>query len=578
MLGFYYRVSTQGQVKNDTMEIQISKAKEWREKNGIKEGEYLEYADKGISGRLGVEHRKGLSNLLRDIQNGTITKIWLFESSRFSRADEDINIKLQKDIKRFSIPIFFYDMGREIDLNNSNDAFVVDINNAVNKFELAKIRMRTKAGREIAQDEGRLAFSAIYGYERDGRDENGNWKWKAIPEKLEIVRKMYKEILNGKSVRQAYKIVAPEIILDCGKNDLSYWYNRLRRPEYAGYSFKADKSSLVKSQIYTEPVATLEEYMGLQNKLTLNKANHINYFEKANYTSTGIVKCYYCNVPYYNNSSKVKGNIYKYYVHYDNKIKNKCNNTRTIKKNELDLLLTYTYLKEYIDRMLNRSLDLNRYHHLMANLLIKDTSQEKLEERLHKLLENNRIIANNLGEDAKNKILWEVFQKNQDEIEAIQRKIRDIKLDEENRENEFEEFKKVRSLDKLKLFFLGKEENKNKELRMFIRTAYIKDEDLFILTKLYDTYKIYVKSIRNNDFLSIENLIDLIKKTLQDKKTDTNAFLKQIEAPYTALSKQLHFDMDLETAEEIFPTHIDTIREAEHLKAIALRHLKEEDN
>lgn len=560
MIGFYFRVSSYKQMKDETIETQKMKAVEWIRKEGLEIGSYQFYKDEAISGKVSIFEREGFKALVNDINLKRIDKVWFYDQSRLMRAEDIEAAQAIAFFRKSKILLYFADNSRTVDLNNSTDKLTFSITTAVDTKVREDIVKKTIDGRKRVRNEGRLAFGHFYGYEKDYRNADGTWVWKPDLEKLSYVRRMYDEILSGNTVRNAYKKVVPVKVLDCGKSELDYWYSRLRRPEYTGYTFGTD-GKWIESKIYTEKIVSREEYEKVNDLLEENKKKYRKIFEKGSYTATGIINCFDCNASYYNNSSTVKGNLYEYYVHY-NIPNTKCESVRTLHKNKVDMFFDYIYCIEYIHRYFMDDLP---FRFQQQYLHATETSNIRLEKEYQVLKEKlEKDIEEYKTQIRKGKIFEEIYEKDlvatHLKVKEINEKLIYLKTTTSDKKLTLQEFIMDKSLDYLKSYLNSNEEDKNYILRKFIKGAVIRKEHLYILTVPLKAYKILVKGFTADALSDIKKYIEFVKN-----KVSSNDLTKELFNKTVAIEQEYPIVGDDKSVEEIFPDDFENYKKTKEI-------------
>jgi site-specific DNA recombinase len=134
-----------------------------------------------------IEDRGRFEELLSDIENGIIQKVWVIESSRLSRNLDDA-IRLQRIFSKCSVELYVNDVLTPFD--SAEKLLSYHIQSAVSEYERSKTIERSIRGKTEWQDTGNMAFK-IYGYSYRYA-ENGKKEWFIEEKEAEIIRLIYK--------------------------------------------------------------------------------------------------------------------------------------------------------------------------------------------------------------------------------------------------------------------------------------------------------------------------------------------------------------------------------------------------
>lgn len=157
MIGLYARVSTEEQAKHGySLSDQIRQCRKKANSENVRE-----YIDDGYSGEF--LERPGLDSLRRDVKDGIIDKIVIFDPDRWSRNLMNQLLVTDEIEKRAEI-VF---VNGEYDKTPEGRLFY-QMRGAISEFEKAKIKERMTNGRREKARKGRvLRDFKIYGYSYD---------------------------------------------------------------------------------------------------------------------------------------------------------------------------------------------------------------------------------------------------------------------------------------------------------------------------------------------------------------------------------------------------------------------------
>lgn len=176
----YYRVSTDLQKEEGTIEIQKTKVREFASKNDYELVD--EFADDGVSG--GLRHRTGLNQLLEALHTTPAQYVIIYKLDRLARdlyIQEGLIQEINKSEKQIISTL-------EPDLD-SNDPFRKAFRQMLgvfSEFEKAMIALRMEGGRERRVRLGGWHGGEIYGY------KNKEGLLEIDPQEAEVVRLIFK--------------------------------------------------------------------------------------------------------------------------------------------------------------------------------------------------------------------------------------------------------------------------------------------------------------------------------------------------------------------------------------------------
>lgn len=184
----YYRVSTDLQKEEGTIEVQKMKVREFAVKN-----EYLiinEFSDDGCSGSL--IDRPGLKNLLDSLNNTEAEYVIIYKLDRLAR-DLYIQEGLIKEFNKTNKQLI---SAFEPDLD-SNDPFRKAFRQMLgvfSEFERAMISLRLEGGRERKVKNGGWHGGKIYGYDNSEGNLIINQREAKVIEKIFSLKKKKKSL------------------------------------------------------------------------------------------------------------------------------------------------------------------------------------------------------------------------------------------------------------------------------------------------------------------------------------------------------------------------------------------------
>lgn len=401
MLAIYARTSRYLSGEIHTIDQQIEAGKSFAQKHGINPDNYIIFADEGISGYETEDTGDPYANrpqflaLMELLEKGGLDSIWVWENSRLSRNTyasayiyRKINKKNKERIKHHKEPIELWVQDTKYDLANPTDSLMKGIMDSFAEYERNMIVARTTRGLYKAIDSGKRSFSHFYGYTKGARNNSGNFEYIVNDFELDNVRIAYKMFLEGKTLKEiclALMEKKPDNKKDIIKISTK-WGRILRHKEYTGFTLNREGLKIeqkftegllnnlddlldenkywVKSQVYTEQLISIPDWIKVREKLEAHKLARKEYDSKngKNYIvssalATGLIECSVCNQKYFiykqkykdhsgnwvldDNGEVIRHTYYKHSSLFNNK---SCNQKpKTIKQEKVDYILGFFY-------------------------------------------------------------------------------------------------------------------------------------------------------------------------------------------------------------------------------------------
>ena len=186
-IGIYSRQSTD---KQKSIPFQMELGEKFAKSNGWK---FKHYSDKGISGGAKIEDRKEFAQMLDDIQDGIITKVWIWEQDRLEREPMTWYIFCDA-ITEAGVEL--YEDGKLIDLTDENVFMLKGIKSLMNRSERKKSAKKSKEKLHSMVEKGYSHGLIPYGYTRDE-----NKRMIIDPDEAEIIRSIFQWSLEGLGYR-----------------------------------------------------------------------------------------------------------------------------------------------------------------------------------------------------------------------------------------------------------------------------------------------------------------------------------------------------------------------------------------
>ena len=187
----YCRVSTDTEEQATSYDAQIQHYREYIISKP--EWELVDiYADEGISA-TNTKKREEFNRMIEDCKLGRIDLVITKSISRFARNTVDC-LNYIRELKEMNIPVFF-----EKESINTMDAkeVLLTIMASLAQQESESLSKNVKLGMQYRFQQGKIMVntSCFLGYDKD---ENGNLV--INPKQAEIVKRIYREYLEGKSI------------------------------------------------------------------------------------------------------------------------------------------------------------------------------------------------------------------------------------------------------------------------------------------------------------------------------------------------------------------------------------------
>lgn len=206
----YCRVSTDSDEQATSYEAQVEHYTEYIKKNPEWEFAGI-YADDGISG-TNTKNREEFNRMIDDCEAGIIDMIITKSISRFARNTLDC-LKYIRQLKEKNIPVFFEK--ESINTMDAKGEVLLTIMASLAQQESQSLSQNVKLGLQFRYQNGQVQVNhnRFLGYTKD---EDGNLV--IDPEQAEIVKRIYREYLEGSSMDKiASGLEADGILTGAGK-------------------------------------------------------------------------------------------------------------------------------------------------------------------------------------------------------------------------------------------------------------------------------------------------------------------------------------------------------------------------
>ena len=253
----YCRVSTNNEDQLSSYEAQVEHYTAYIQNNFSWEFGGI-YADEGISG-TNTKKRNEFNRMIEDCMAGKIDMVITKSISRFARNTLD-TLQYVRQLKEKNIAIFFEK--ENVNTLDSKGEFLITLLGSLAQEESNSLSQATRMGIVFKFQEGKVKVNhnKFLGYTKD---ENGELI--IVPEQADVVRRIYREFLEGKSGgRIAKDLERDGILTGAGKE-------------------KWPASTVTK-------ILKNEKYMG---DALLQKTYTVDFLTKKRVKNNGIVQQYY---------------------------------------------------------------------------------------------------------------------------------------------------------------------------------------------------------------------------------------------------------------------------------------------
>ena len=188
----YCRVSTETEEQNSSYEVQVAHYTEFIKKNAEWEFAGI-FADDGISG-TNTKKREEFNRMIDECMEGNIDLVITKSISRFARNTLDC-LKYIRQLKDKNIAVFFEK--ENINTMDAKGEVLLTIMASLAQQESQSLSQNVKLGLQYRYQQGKVQVNhnRFMGYTKD---EEGNLI--IVPEEADIIKRIYREYLEGKSL------------------------------------------------------------------------------------------------------------------------------------------------------------------------------------------------------------------------------------------------------------------------------------------------------------------------------------------------------------------------------------------
>ncbi len=225
----YCRVSTDTDEQATSYEVQVSHYRDFIKQHTDWELAGI-YADDGISG-TNIKKREEFKRMIQDCMDGKIDMVITKSISRFARNTVDCLQYIRK-LKDKNIPIIFEK--ENINTMDAKGELLITIMSSLAQQESQSLSQNVKLGYQFRFQQGKMTvnYSRFLGYTK-----NNDGELVIVPAEAEVVKRIYREYLEGKSTQAiADGLMEDGILTGAGKRK---WYGTtvekiLRNEKYIG--------------------------------------------------------------------------------------------------------------------------------------------------------------------------------------------------------------------------------------------------------------------------------------------------------------------------------------------------------
>lgn len=188
----FCRVSTETEEQNSSYEVQVAHYTEFIKKNAEWEFAGI-FADDGISG-TNTKKREEFNRMIDECMEGNIDLVITKSISRFARNTLDC-LKYIRQLKDKNISVFFEK--ENINTMDTKGEVLLTIMASLAQQESQSLSQNVKLGLQYRYQQGKVQVNhnRFMGYTKD---EEGNLI--IVPEEAHIIKRIYREYLEGKSL------------------------------------------------------------------------------------------------------------------------------------------------------------------------------------------------------------------------------------------------------------------------------------------------------------------------------------------------------------------------------------------
>ena len=380
MIGIYLRVSTETQVQFG-LSLELQEEKGIRFAQSIGE-EYEIFKDAGVSG--GTLLRDGFQSMLKRIESGEISKVWVISKDRLTRASLSEALELRNFFIKNKVELFID--GQVLAFKSPEDLLQSNILDSIAEYQRLLIRKKSMEGRHKQIDKGDQRYCLIYGYDYQYLP-NGTREWFINEDEAEMIRYIYDLYFQDLGfddicrvlVRDGYKTKR------WGTWDRGTIHKILRRPEYVGLT-KNTKGELIPSLNYM-PIMDKETWDKVQKTIDGKiRQRQGKYFRKADHELSGLITCSTCGAKHFFHVCPTRtGKRKETYAH------------KKLKQTEVDCRQSPLYFNAPISEYLMRVLFIRTFNDRKQVRQFMLKLEESLSKDTDKIRSDIKRVENNIS-------------------------------------------------------------------------------------------------------------------------------------------------------------------------------------
>ena len=341
----YARVSSEQQVKENTIASQIAALKQRILDDGLPCESELHFVDDGYSG--GTLIRPALERLRDQAAAGAIDRLYVHSPDRLSRKYA-YQVLLVEEFTRYGVEIIF--LNNAIG-TNPEETLLLQVQGMIAEYERAKIVERSRRGKLHAARRGSVnaLTGAPYGYRYVTKHEgDGEARYQVLAEEAQVVRKMFQWVGQERcSIREVCRRLQQEGVPTRKRKarwDRTTVWTILKNPAYKGTAAFGKRRNVplnrkrlrpmrgrpenpnrpisyvhtaAEEQIFIEvpPLISEELFAVVQEQLQENRLRQRVQSRGCRYLLQGLLVCKRCGYGYHGkvHSRKSTGVRYEYY-------------------------------------------------------------------------------------------------------------------------------------------------------------------------------------------------------------------------------------------------------------------------
>ncbi len=196
MIAYYMRLSRADddhrEQESNSIQNQRGILQDYQAKHPDLAGEYLEYIDDGYSGS--TFKRPGWMRLIEDCKKGRVQTLMVKDTSRLGRNYLGVEDYLQEIFPMLGVRVIC--VGERYDSKKDQPNVIISMENLVNDYYLKELSLKQKTRIRANWKAGLITnIQTPYGYVCEDVKEG----WKIVPDEAEIVRRIFRERIDGKT-------------------------------------------------------------------------------------------------------------------------------------------------------------------------------------------------------------------------------------------------------------------------------------------------------------------------------------------------------------------------------------------